>query len=146
MTTNFTHADLAQTLIVQLGGERYTNVSAGKHSAELKFEVTRYEDDATAITIGVNVTVRSSIDSAPLDAGDLIYTGSVAFLVRFKSEIPEDEDRGLVALMWPYLRSALLDHASRIGITSIKLPFVLPDGIEEIEDGEVAEVPVDLPI
>jgi len=120
-------ADVADLTLVELSGEKLTNVLVPRIRLEISLSMAPVDEDphrsrvsATARTFGVAEGAPEDDTTTPL------YEGVVAYVIRFVDNGPDDEwveGPPVVNFVWPYLRAGLIEQASRLGTLPLQLPI-----------------------
>lgn len=120
MPEELTFADVDRIELVELTGERQSDIPPQAIRTQLSAARGILEGTDRKY-IRAEIQVEGLRDRDDEESIFPVYNGSAAFLVDLRELVEPDH---LIELMWPYLRTNLLDHARRLGISRVALPLV----------------------
>ena len=117
-----TFAGVSDLFLVGMDGKRFSNVVTPKIQIALSLSSAPAEDDPHGAQAEASVSVfEASEDGTNPDKPS--YEGSVSYYVRLEQLYTDLEGHDIVTLVWPYLRSGLVEHAARLGALTLQLPI-----------------------
>lgn len=121
-STPLTFAGVSDLFLVGMNGKRFSNVITPKIRIALSLSSAPTEDDPNGARAEASVSAFPASEDAT-DQDEPIYEGSVAYYIRLEQLYTDLAGHDIVTLVWPYLRSGLVEHAARLGALALQLPI-----------------------
>ena len=121
-STPLTFAGVSDLFLVGMDGKRFSNVVTPRVRIALSVTSSPAEEDPHGARVEASVTA-SPANEDDLSEDEPIYEGSVTYYFRLHQLYTELEGHDIATLAWPYLRSGLVEHASRLGALTLQLPI-----------------------
>lgn len=117
----FSASHIRDLFLAEQRGVRYSNFAPKKTvtSANMEAEIG-LDEDPLGVKIKSGIVVRVVGDDGEND--EPLFEAEVVLYVRLKPDSPQPEGPEIAVMTWPYLRSALMDQAHRMGVAAVKLP------------------------
>ena len=140
--------DVLDLSIVELSGQKLTSLVVPRARLELSLAMSPLDGDPHRSRVAASVRTFALIEGADdNDESTPLYEGSVAYVIQFVDDGPDDvalEGAPIVQFVWPYLRTGLIEQASRLASLRLQLPLEIDAATlvpTETPSG-VAEAPV----
>jgi hypothetical protein len=140
--------DVLDLSLVEISGQKLTSLLVPRARLELSLAMSPLDGDAHRSRVAASVRTFALIEGVDdNDESNLLYEGSVAYVIQFVDDGPDDvtlEGPPIVQFVWPYLRMGLIEQASRLG-SPLQLPLEIDESTlvpTETSSG-VAEAPVE---